>query len=502
MFKKVLIANRGEIAVRIIRACHELGVASVAVFSEADVGTLPTRLADEAYLIGPAAPTTSYLLGERIVAVARQAGCDAIHPGYGFLAENGDFAEAVAVAGLTFIGPSPAAIRLMGSKTAARSLMQQAGVPVLPGYHARPGDNDDTLSQAAAQIGYPLLVKATAGGGGKGMRLVETASALPEALASARREAQKAFGDDTIFLEKYIARPHHIEFQVFGDSFGQIVHLFERECSIQRRHQKIIEESPSPLLDEPLRQRIAQAALAAAQAVDYVNAGTVEFLVDDQANFYFLEMNTRLQVEHPVTELVTGLDLVCWQLRVAAGERLPWLQAELTRRGHAIECRLYAEDPAHGFLPDTGPVLRLVEPAGPGLRFDTGLTEGDTITHHYDPLLAKLIVLAEDRPAAVQKMRWALQQTVVLGPTTNLPFLRALLDHPTFAQGDTATDFVERHFPAWQPALPPPDMALIATALAEMLTGPTSPAEALDALNPTADPYSPWARLGQFRLGQ
>ncbi len=499
-FKKVLIANRGEIAVRIIRACQELGISAVAVYSEADAGARHRLLADEAVFIGSPQPAHSYLNIDRVVEAARQTGCDAVHPGYGFLAENAGFAEAVQSAGLIFIGPGVEAIRLMGSKTEARAAMQAAGVPVTPGYQA--SNNNADLLAAAESIGYPLLVKAAAGGGGKGMRRVESAKTLPDALQSARREAQNAFGDNRVYLEKYLVGPRHIEFQIFGDSQGNLLHLFERECSVQRRHQKIIEESPSPFLDEDLRQKMGAAAVAAARAVNYINAGTVEFLVDAERNFYFLEMNTRLQVEHPVTELVTGIDLVKLQLRVAAGQPLPFSQNDLWQRGHAIECRLYAEDPANNFLPDTGPLLRLVEPAGPGIRVDSGVAEGDDITLHYDPLLAKLIVLGESRADAIQKMGQALRRYVVLGVATNLLFLQQVIGHPAFGRGETTTHFIEQHFAGWQPDVEsPPDLVFAAAALAEMLEAKQG-AEGRESKGAgDGDSYSPWEQLRGFRIG-
>jgi 3-methylcrotonyl-CoA carboxylase alpha subunit len=526
MFNKVLVANRGEIAVRIMRACQEMGIATVAVYSEADAAALHKRLADEAVPLGPSSASESYLHSDRIIAAARQTGCGAIHPGYGFLAENANFASAVAEAGLVFIGPSAEVIRLMGSKTAAREVMQAAGVPVVPGYHgegskglparsARRGEQggrgDEDLVAAAAEIGFPLLVKATAGGGGKGMRLVRNAAELPDALQSARREALHAFGDGQVYLEKYLASPRHIEFQILGDAHGNVVHLFERECSVQRRHQKIIEETPSLLLagDKSLRQRMGLAAVAAARAVNYVNAGTIEFLVDAERNFYFLEMNTRLQVEHPVTELVTGLDLVKWQLRVAAGEALPFQQADLFQRGHALECRIYAEDAANNFLPATGRILRLVEPAGPGIRVDSGLAPGDEVTPYYDPLLAKLIVLGENRQETIRKMTTALKQYVILGVTSNLSFLHDLLAHDAFQQGNLNIDLVEQHFSNWQAhRASSPDLALIMAALAEIWEEPR--AEDCQRGAPGgrstgvvgSDPYSPWRQLSNFRVGE
>ena len=506
MFRKILIANRGEIAVRIIRACQEMGIATVAVYSDADAGALHVALADEAVRIGPPPPRDSYLCADCILEAARARGCDAIHPGYGFLAENADFADAVTAAGLTFIGPSGAAMRVMGSKTSARAAMQAAGVPVVPGYQASQDDAD--LVAAAGELGYPVLVKATAGGGGKGMRVVADPGDLPAALASARREAANAFGDDRIYLEKRILHPHHIEFQVFGDAHGNAVHLFERECSVQRRHQKIVEESPSPLLDDALRRRMGEAAVAAVKAVGYTNAGTLEFLVeglsgaiDGMLSFYFLEMNTRLQVEHPVTEAVTGIDLVKLQIRVAAGEPIPFTQADIRQRGHAIECRIYAEDPANGFLPAIGSVLAAVEPVGPGVRVDAGVTSGDTVTLHYDPMIAKLIVLGEGRADAIGKMLWALRHYVILGDVvTNIPFLRDVLAHPRFAAGDTTTDFVDECFAAWQPAaFTPPDLAFAVAALAEVLSaGSGVAASGLDA---TGDPTSPWQQANSFRMG-
>jgi acetyl-CoA carboxylase biotin carboxylase subunit len=499
MFDKILIANRGEIAVRIIRACQEMDVATVAVYSDADECSLHVTLADEAVNIGPPSPADSYLRGDRILDAARRLGCDAIHPGYGFLSENPDFVEMTETAGLVFIGPPAQAMRAMGSKIAARAAMEAAGVPVVPGYQA--SDDDDDLMQAARALGFPLLVKATAGGGGKGMRVVEDAAGLPNALASARREAMNAFGDDRLYLETFVHQPHHIEFQVLADRHGHVVHLFERECSVQRRHQKIIEETPSPLMDPPMRQRMGQAAVAAARAVGYVNAGTIEFLVDGERNFYFLEMNTRLQVEHPITELVTGVDLVKAQIRVAAGEPLPFTQEGLSQRGHAIECRIYAEDPAHDFLPAIGAVLQAVEPVGPGVRVDAGVSSGDEVTLHYDPMIAKLIVLGEDRADAIRRMDWALHHYVILGDViTNIPFLRDVLNHPRFVTGETTTDFVDAHFEDWRlDDSPPPDMALIAAALSEVMSSSAAPAPA--GAQADGDPYSPWRTMSGFRIG-
>jgi 3-methylcrotonyl-CoA carboxylase alpha subunit len=503
MFHRILIANRGEVAVRIIRACQEMGIRTVAVYSDADADALHTMLADESLRIGPPPPSQSYLCGDCILDAAQRLGCDAIHPGYGFLSENADFAEAVQQAGLAWIGPDPAAMRTMGSKTSARAAMQVAGVPIVPGYQESQDDAD--LLAAAAQIGFPVLVKATAGGGGKGMRIVNDPAELPAALQSARREAQNAFGDAQIYLEKLILSPRHIEFQVFGDVHGNAVHLFERECSIQRRHQKIVEETPSPLLDADLRSRMGDAAVAAVRAVGYVNAGTLEFLVDPaDRSFYFLEMNTRLQVEHPITEQVTGVDLVKLQIQVAAGQPIPFTQEQVGQRRHAIECRIYAEDPANGFLPSVGKVLRAVEPVGPGVRVDAGVTTGDEVTVHYDPMIAKLIVLGEDRADAVRKMDWALSHYVILGLTTNIPFLRAVIDHEVFRRGEAATDFVDRHFAAWQrPAGDPPDLVLAAAALSELLEGAAVGATPVAVGGKVqGDPYSPWQHLGGYRIAQ
>lgn len=506
MFTKILIANRGEIAVRIIRACREMGIRSVAVYSEADANAMHVRLADEAVPIGPAAPRESYLNAARIIDAAKSAGAQAIHPGFGFLSENADFADAVRVVGLTFIGPDGESIRQMGSKTGARALIQSAGVPVVPGYPrphspipssdvASHGIRDEDFLHAAESIGYPVLVKAVAGGGGKGMRIVREAAALPDALESARREALNAFGDPSVFLERYIARARHVEFQVFGDAHGNVVHLFERECSVQRRHQKIIEESPSPLLDADLRARMGAAAVAAARAVQYENAGTIEFIVDpDTRAFYFLEMNTRLQVEHPVTEATTGLDLVKLQLRVAAGERLPFEQGDVSQRGHAIECRVYAEDAANDFLPSIGLVWKANEPRGPGVRVDAGIETGDEVTLHYDPMIAKVIAHAENRAEAIRRMDSALAQYVILGPATNIAFLRDVLAHPVFQRGEATTAFVESEFSDWKPRLPGEtiDRALIAAALAE---GPSAEAVAGGAL------HDPWQVSDGFQLG-
>lgn len=499
--RKILIANRGEVAVRIIRAARELGIGTALVYSEADAHSIPVYMADDSRLIGPPPPAESYLRGDRIVQVALDMACDAIHPGFGFLSENADFAAAVQSTGLIFIGPDPDSIRAMGLKTAALALMRTAGVPTLPGYEG--GGQDDEYLRAAREIGYPVLVKAAAGGGGKGMRIVRAETDLPDALQSARREAAKAFADDRVFLEKYVDEARHIEFQIFADRHGKTVHLFERECSIQRRHQKIIEESPSPYLTADLRAHMGTAAVSAAQAVNYVNAGTVEFIVDPRdGQFYFLEMNTRLQVEHPVTEFVTGLDLVKLQIHVAQGEPLPFRQEDVSQRGHAVECRVYAEDPANGFLPATGTILHATEPQGPGIRVDTGVRSGDEITIHYDPMIAKLIVYGQDREDAIRRMDSALAQYIILGLTTNLRFLRDVINHPDFREGRTTTALIERHFANWQPPTEAiPDEALLAAALSEMLASEMQVPRAGD-LAADGDMYSPWLRVDGFRLGQ
>jgi 3-methylcrotonyl-CoA carboxylase alpha subunit len=503
-FSKCLIANRGEIAVRIIRACRELGIRTVAVYSEVDSGARHVQLADETYNIGAASPTESYLNIARLIDTARESGGDCVHPGYGFLSESEQFAQAVINAGLTWIGPSPDSIRLMGVKTEARALMQQAGVPLVPGFQSDYAADDQFLVAAEA-IGYPMMVKAAGGGGGKGIRVVYQPNALPEALASARHEAQNAFGDPRVFLEKYVESARHVEIQILADSHGNTLHLFERECSTQRRHQKIIEESPSPLLTDDLRARMGAAAVEAARAVGYINAGTVEFLVTPGGEFYFLEMNTRLQVEHPVTEFVTGLDIVKLQFMIADGQPLPFTQADVTQRGHAIECRIYAEDPRNYFLSAIGKVLTFIPPVGPGIRVDSGIQSGDAITIHYDPMIAKLIVHDRTRPEAINRMQQALANTVILGMTTNIPFLRALLAHTAFLAGEVDTGFVDKNLESLLPAeVPIPDVALIIAALTDSRN--ISHAGVGAGLRPAPtntnhDRYNPWSRADSFRLG-
>ncbi len=504
MFNKILIANRGEIAIRIMRACRELGIRTVAVYSDVDKDSLHTdvQFADEAIHIGTASPKESYLNVDVLIRAAHAARADAIHPGYGFLSENASFAAAVESAHLTFIGPSADSINSMGDKAESKILMKKAGVPTVPGHEGLETEAD--FKNAAHDIGYPVLVKAAAGGGGKGMRVVNNEGELGESIESARREALNAFGDERLLIEKYLPLAHHIEFQVFGDRHGHLVHLFERECSVQRRHQKIIEETPSPLLTPQLRKEMGEAAVKAAQAVNYHNAGTIEFIVDPAAlKFYFLEMNTRLQVEHPITELTTGLDLVQWQIRVAAGEHFPYQQEQLSQRGHAIECRVYAEDPANGFLPSTGKLLQYVEPRGPGIRVDSGFRAGDEITHFYDPLLAKLIVHGENRELAIQKMQAALREFIVHGVTTNIDFMQAVLSHPDFANGKVSTRWVENDF-NWEPSSEPSFESLIVAALADVvvplpLLGAASRSQVPGSNE--VDPYSPWKNPSGFRIG-
>jgi acetyl-CoA carboxylase biotin carboxylase subunit len=488
--KTVLIANRGEIAVRIARACHEHGLAAVAVYSEADRGAPHTLAADRAVPIGPPPAAESYLNVDALLAAARSAGADAVHPGYGFLAESAAFARSEEAAGLTWIGPPPEAIATMGDKLAARATVARAGVPLVPGAEVG-GD----AAAAARRLGFPVLVKAAAGGGGKGMRTVASEAELPDALAAARREAEAAFADGRVYLEKLLVRPRHVEVQVLGDRHGTLVHLGERECSIQRRHQKIIEETPCPVLTPRLRAAMTAAALAAARAVGYTSAGTVEFLLDAEGCFYFLEMNTRVQVEHPITEWVTGIDIVAAQLRVAAGAPLGFGQADVRASGHAIEVRLYAEDPAAGFFPSAGPILALREPAGPGVRVDSGIAAGGVVPVEYDPLLAKISAWGEGRTTAIARLLAALRDTAVLGPTTNLAFLQDVLAHPAFRRGETHTGFLAEHFATWQPG---GDEAVAALAAALALAGPATPAG--EARGRAAAP-TPWETLGAWRLG-
>ena len=501
MFRKILIANRGEIACRVIATARRLGIATVAVYSEADAGARHTRLADEAWLIGPARARQSYLVREKIIEVACRSGAQAIHPGYGFLSENADFAAACAAADVVFIGPPEAAIRAMGSKAESKALMERSGVPLVPGYH---GEAQDLalLRKAARDIGYPVLIKASAGGGGKGMRIVESPKDIEAAIEGAKREALASFGDDRVLIEKYLTRPRHIEIQVFADTHGNTICLFERDCSIQRRHQKVLEEAPAPAMDPARRKTMGEAAVAAARAVGYFGAGTVEFIAEGEA-FYFMEMNTRLQVEHPVTEMITGLDLVEWQLRGAAGEPLPISADRLALRGHAIEARVYAEDPARDFLPSVGALTHLRQPREvPGrVRVDTGVTQGDQITPNYDPMIAKLIVWGEDRPAAVRQMAAALAEYEVVGVTTNLGLLRAIAAHPAYATGELDTGFIARHATNLMTAAPETDDSDAAIWAAAALTVVNDQRVAIKAAaEATGDPWSPWAEVDAWRM--
>ena len=497
MFDKILIANRGEIACRVIKTARKLGIRTVAVYSEADAGARHVALADEAYPIGPSPARQSYLVVDKIIDAAKRSGAEAVHPGYGFLSENAGFAEACAAAGITFIGPPPSAIRAMGSKSAAKALMESSGVPLVPGYHG--ADQDPAvLAAAAARIGYPVLIKASAGGGGKGMRIVESEAGFAAALASAKREAASSFGDDQVLVEKYLTRPRHIEIQVFADTKGNTVSLFERDCSIQRRHQKVVEEAPAPFMSQERRRSMGEAACAAARAIGYVGAGTVEFIAEGDA-FYFMEMNTRLQVEHPVTEAITGQDLVEWQLRVAAGGTLPLTQDQLSISGHAIEVRIYAEDPARDFLPSIGTLAHLRAPEeGPHVRVDTGIRSGDTISVHYDPMIAKLIVWDQDRPAAVRRLRRALAEYEIVGVTTNIGFLAAIAAHPAFAAAELDTGFIGRHGAELFAKPRPASAAILAAASLRVLRDRQAAVEA--AAVASQDPWSPWNLATAWRM--
>lgn len=503
MFKSVLIANRGEIACRIARTAKRLGLRTIAVYSEADANALHVRLCDEAHAIGPAPAAFSYLAADKLIAVAKQAHAACIHPGYGFLSENADFAQACGDGGIVFIGPKPLAIRAMGLKDRAKALMEKAGVPVVPGYH---GDMQDPkfLSRKAYEIGYPVLIKATAGGGGKGMRRVDRHADFEAALAAAMREAKSAFGDERVLIEKYVTAPRHIEMQIFADRHGNVVHLNERDCSLQRRHQKVIEETPAPGMNARLRARMGEAAVAAAKAADYEGAGTVEFIADGagglkESRFWFMEMNTRLQVEHPVTEAVTGIDLVEWQFRIASGEKLPLAQTQVPLNGHAVEARLYAEDPTRGFLPSTGRLLVLQLPKGDGLRVDTGVEAGSEVTPYYDPMIAKLIAHGQSRDQALDRLAEALDNTVVVGPRSNAGFLAAICRAEGFRRGDFDTGFIERNL-AGLGAVPQDLDRAAAAAGAQMLVERES-ARIGQSLAPEPDaPPSPWDSGDAFQF--
>ncbi len=505
MFEKILIANRGEIACRIARTCKRLGIRTVAVYSEADANALHVASCDEAHLIGPAPARDSYLRADRILEVVERTGAQAVHPGYGFLSENEAFTEACAQAGVVFIGPPAAAIRAMGSKSAAKQLMEKAGVPLVPGYHGE-GQDLDTLVREADRIGYPVLIKASAGGGGKGMRVVDRAAQLADALMSAKREAVSSFGDDRVLIERYLTRPRHIEMQVFADTQGNTVHLFERDCSVQRRHQKVLEEAPAPGMTAARRRQMGSAAVAAARAVGYVNAGTVEFIADESGEFYFMEMNTRLQVEHPVTEMITGLDLVEWQLRVASGQALPLTQEQLAINGHAIEARIYAEDPERDFYPAAGRIEHLRQPeVSAHVRIDTGVREGDEIGVYYDPMIAKLICWDVDRDAALRRLRDALGRYQVVGFATNIPFLSAVVAHHAFAMADHEpglldTGLIGRYKAELLPEARPASNEILALAVLAELTRIDQEAAAVAVLS--GDPWSPWNARDGWRLNE
>lgn len=480
---KILIANRGEIALRIIRTCKDLGIQTVAVYSDADAYAPHVLHADESVHIGPAASSESYLVFDKIINAARQTGADAIHPGYGFLSENGDFSERCKGEGMIFIGPKPKAIRLMGDKTAARKLMSKAHVPFPPGTTDALEDPEEA-EKAARTIGYPVLIKAAAGGGGKGMRVVNNKKEFHSGIKSARSEAKNAFGDDRVYIEKYLVEPRHVEFQIMADEHGNVLHLYDRECSIQRRHQKVIEEAPCAILPPELRREMAEAAIAAARACNYVGAGTVEFLVDRDRKFYFLEMNTRLQVEHPVTELITGLDLVQLQILVAEGKPLPFKQEDIQKKGHAIECRIYAEDPRDNFLPSTGTLLRHRIPSGNGIRVDAGVEEGQSLTINYDPMISKLCAYGKDRQEAVKRMLRALDEYEIAGCHTTIPFCKFVLNHAAFLKAEYDTHFVQNHYDASLLSTGEPDaddIQSITAALIKMQNSENDPSQSLNA---------------------
>ncbi len=496
MFKKVLVANRGEIAVRIIKACQELGIKTIAIYSDVDKKALHVQLADESICLGDPTPIQSYLNISKILKSAREVGAEAIHPGYGFLAENPDFAHSCNGFGIKFIGPSFKVISLMGDKIEAKKTMEKAGIPVIPGYHGVKQDNK-SLIEEGKKIGFPLLVKAAAGGGGKGMRIVHTNEKLKEAIEGAKRESKSSFGDDTVFLEKYLDKPRHIEFQILADEHGNIIHLFERECSIQRRHQKIIEETPSPIMTAKLRKKMGDAAVIAAKTVGYSNAGTVEFMIDKDLKFYFMEMNTRLQVEHPITEMTTGIDLAKWQIKIASGEKLTIKQKDLRQHGHAIECRIYAENPDKGFLPSIGSLEKVEVPNGPNIRDDSGIYTGMKITPYYDPMLAKIITYAENRDENINKMVWALSRYVIMGVTTNISFLKNVIKHEEFKKGNITTHFIDNYFKdrsLTKDRLPID--AIIALAVYDSIH---KRSKEIVRYKET-DPHNPWKHVGRWRV--
>ncbi|MBA3045496.1 MAG: acetyl-CoA carboxylase biotin carboxylase subunit [Euryarchaeota archaeon] len=492
---KILVANRGEIAVRIMTACQEMGILTVGVYSDVDAKSPHVEMADETFPLGDPTPSASYLNMDKLIDIALKSGANAIHPGYGFLSENADFARVCAKAGIKFIGPTPEVIHGMGDKIEAKRTMRDAGVPVIPGYT---GEEKETLQEACQRIGFPVLIKASAGGGGKGMKIVRSMEELDEAVASARREAKSSFGYDELLLEKYLPKPRHIEFQILADEHGKIIHLFERECAIQRRHQKVVEETPSIAIDDELREKMGRAAILAAKTIDYTNAGTVEFMLDAERNFYFLEMNTRLQVEHAITEMTTGIDIVKWQIKIASGEPLTLEQEKVTQRGHAIECRIYAEDPEKNFMPSTGTLQTVELPTGVNIRHDTGISQGYKISPYYDPMMAKLIVYGEDRKDASRKLEWALSNYIALGITTNIPFLRAIVKHPAFVNGDIDTHFIETYFGSWSSAKTLPSEVLIAAAIDDMKH--SGVVEGMGDEKTEHETASPWTTVGRWRI--
>jgi len=495
MIERVLVANRGEIAVRIIRACQEMDIHTIALYSDVDEDSLHVHIADESFCLGDPTPSESYLNMSKIIDIAKSCGADAVHPGYGFLSENAEFARVCSRAGLIFIGPSADVIHNMGDKIEAKKIMKKAGVPVIPGFT---GEEEESIEDACERVGFPVLIKAAAGGGGKGMKVVKSQDGLGEAIESARREALSSFGNDKLLMEKYLEKPRHIEFQILADEQGRVVHLFERECSIQRRHQKVIEETPSVAVTDDIRQRMGETAVKAAEAIGYTNAGTVEFMLDENGDFYFLEMNTRLQVEHAITEMTTGIDIVKWQLRIASGLPLTLTQEELVQRGHAIECRIYAEDPERDFMPSTGKLKTVDVPDGVNIRHDTGVKEGLEITPYYDPMLAKLIVHAENRPEAIKKMKWALSNYITLGVTTNVPFLRGIIEHEAFAAGDIDTHFIDMHFKDWALPTDLPVEVLMAAALDDFGRSPVQQDD--QGAEGGHDANSPWKSAGAWRI--
>ncbi|HEX9971528.1 MAG TPA: acetyl-CoA carboxylase biotin carboxylase subunit [bacterium] len=496
MFKKILIANRGEIAVRVIKACQELGIKTAAVYSEADKTALHVQIADETVLIGAPPPLESYLNIDKIISIAHQTKAEAIHPGYGFLAENSNFAERCEKEGIVFIGPNSKAMALVGDKLGSRQTMSAAKIPIIPGMQQKVADFEQ-LRIEAEKIGYPVMLKASAGGGGKGMRIVYSADELKEAMEGGMREAKSAFGDESVYLEKFIEQPRHIEFQVIADHHGNVVHLFERECSIQRRHQKIIEESPSIALDNELRSKMGETAKRVIRESGYTNAGTVEFLLDKNKDFYFLEVNARIQVEHPVTEFVTGIDLVKQQIRIAAGELLPFRQEDVQQKGHAIECRIYAEDPENNFLPSLGTIHFVQEPTGPWVRTDSGLYSGIEVSMYYDPILSKLIVWGQDRNDAIQRIKNALDNYIILGIKTQVPFLKAVIEHPEFIKGNTNTNFLKDYFSNWK--LPDLDKNKISKVLAAAAINEMTNSKNQLRIERHAQ-LTPWNTLGQWEI--